>query len=179
MDSDQISSTAYLQELYNNTQGNLETQVSMYDVGLAIGIEKTEAGKIAEDLMVQGYVELKTLAGGISITGEGLSLLGFSAPSSTATDKEYALSAGPLVNDNDRTIIAAIVSNIHEEFTALGPDFSMAEQLVLDLKAIDIHLLSRAPKTAVILALFGSIAESCHDSQEIIEKTGLTRLLSR
>lgn len=178
MDSDQISSTGYLQELYNNTQGNPETQVSMYDVGAAIGIDKVEAGKIAEDLMVQGYVELKTLAGGISITHEGLGLLGFSVQPDSESSEEYSLSSGPLVNDSDRTIIAKISNNIQQEFSALGPDFPLAEQIVLDLKAIDIHLMSPTPKTAVIIALFESIADSLQKNEDVVKKTGLANMLA-
>ncbi len=178
MDSDQISSTGYLQELYNNTQGNPEAVVSMYDVGLAIGLDKAEAGKIAEDLMVQGYVELKTLAGGISLTIEGLGVLGFSANTPNKPNEEYSLSSGPQVNDDDRSIIATVVSNIQSEFTSLGPDFSLAEQIVLDLKGIDLHLLSPTPKTAVIIALFGSISDSLQKHEDIAQKTGLTQILT-
>ena len=88
MNEEEMISVAYLQELYNTTKGNTETQVSMYDLGPALGLEKTAAGKIAEDLMVLGFIELKTLAGGISITDEGLKKLGISpAPKEDLSDR--------------------------------------------------------------------------------------------
>jgi aspartate racemase len=48
----------------------------MYEVGRSLGLGKVEAGALAEELMVAGLVELKTLAGAITITADGLRYLG-------------------------------------------------------------------------------------------------------
>lgn len=176
MDSDEITATAYLQQLYNSTQGNTETQVSMYDLGLAIGIDKAEAGRVAEGLMVQGYIELKTLAGGISITEEGLGFLGFSRQDQSNQDQEFSFSPGPIVSETDRNIAQKIITNIQHELTRTELDYTTIEQIVLDIKAIELHLLSLAPKCAVLLALFSSIADSLAGKEEILKRTGLTAL---
>ena len=62
----------YLLELYEQSQGESQSESSMYEIGAALGLEKSEAGALAEDLIIEGYAELKNLAGGITITAEGI-----------------------------------------------------------------------------------------------------------
>ncbi len=71
---------AYLNQLYTMTQGDPGVQVSMYDIGAALGVEKSEAGALAESLIIQDLAELKTLSGGIAITGNGLKALDKTLP---------------------------------------------------------------------------------------------------
>lgn len=177
MNSEELTSTTYLQELYNTTQGNTETQVSMHDTGLNLGFDKAESGRIAEELMVQGYIELKTLAGGISITDEGLSFLGFTPKSSSCEAETLTLSSGPIANDADRAISKNVMSSIQNELSSIELDFPSIEQIVLDLKALEIHLLSSSPKTAVLLELFRSISDGLTSNSESCTRTGLASLI--
>lgn len=177
MNSDQMQTTAYLQELCSNTQGNIDAQASMYDIGLAIGIDKTAAGKLAEELMVQGYVELKTLSGGIGITTEGLSFIGHSGSDNSTQQQALALSTGPIANDADRKTIETIIKRVQQETTQLEVEYPNLEQIVLDLKAMEIHLLTGAPKTAVLRALLASIADCFQDRVEILQQTGLSAII--
>ncbi|MCG8684875.1 MAG: hypothetical protein MI892_08370, partial [Desulfobacterales bacterium] len=59
---------AYLSQLNEMTGGDPDAQVSMHEVGQVLGIEKDEAGQMAEALFIGGHAELKTLSGGIGIT---------------------------------------------------------------------------------------------------------------
>lgn len=61
MDLDNPEAKAFLFELYTQTKGDTKKQVSMHDVGAVLGQGKTDAGAMAEDLIIQGYAELKTL----------------------------------------------------------------------------------------------------------------------
>ena len=72
MDANSPEAQNYLLELYQMTTGDINAQVSMYDVGAAIGLEKNDAGKLAEDLIGDGLVAVKTLSGGIGITDLGV-----------------------------------------------------------------------------------------------------------
>ncbi|BHH85036.1 hypothetical protein [Desulforhopalus sp. 52FAK] len=175
MNSDELSSAGYLQELYNSTQGNIEAQVSMYDIGLNIGIDKAEAGRVAEGLMVQGLIELKTLAGGISITEEGLISLGITPQSENTPDEQLTFSSELIANDSDRDISKKFITAIQAELTKENLEYTIIEQIVLDIKAIELHLISPTPKTSVLLALFHSIAH-CFTNEEILSRTGLTIL---
>ena len=178
MNSDEMTSASYLHELYNATQGNPETQVSMHDIGFSIGIEKSEAGRIAQELMVQGYIDLKTLAGGISITNEGLSSLGFTPSNSNDQKTTLQLSTGPVVNDEDRHTIEKIVSSIKIELSSQAQDYKTTEQTVLDLKVIELHLLSPAPKTSVFLELFRSLTQSFEGNTAMLNISGLSTIIS-
>lgn len=174
-----MTSTTYLQELYNTTQGDTETQVSMHDIGIAIGIEKADAGRIAEELMVQGYVELKTLAGGISITDEGLSALGISPSGTSSQGDNQRLSPGPVINDADRQIIEKIMHGIKRECGGQVQEYTATEQTVLDLKVIELHLLSPSPKTAVFQELFRSLEQSFTGYKTVAKNSGFTAFITR
>jgi len=176
MNSEEISSTNYLQELYNSSQGSIEAQVSMYDIGVNIGIEKAEAGRLAEGLMVEGYVELKTLAGGIAITNEGLIFLGFSPEIENTQEEQLTFSVGPTASESDHTLAEQLKTNIQQELSKQDLEYTTIEQIVLDLKSIELHLMSPTPKTAVILALFHSIANS-FDKEDILNRTGLAAIV--
>ena len=54
MDSNDTINTTYLAELYRQTEGNTDAQVSMLDVGSAVGFEEAEARATAENLMILG-----------------------------------------------------------------------------------------------------------------------------
>ncbi len=177
MNSDEMTSASYLQELYNTTQGDPEVTVSMHDIGLAIGIEKSEAGRIAEELMVTGYIELKTLAGGIGITNEGLISLGIT-PQPGENETALQLSSGADITSEDRQVIDTILSNIKNAIAAQNHEYQTTEQAVLDIKVIELHLLSPSPKTAVILALFRSLAQSFDKDAAIVNDSGLATVIS-
>jgi hypothetical protein len=177
MNSDEMTSASYLQELYDTTQGDPEVTVSMHDIGLAIGIEKSEAGRIAEELMVTGYIDLKTLAGGISITNDGLTSLGM-PPQPTENETSLQLSSGANITSEDRQVIDTILSNIKNELTGQNHKYQTIEQAVLDIKVLELHLLSPSPKTAVILALFRSLAQSFDKDAAIVNDSGLATVIS-
>lgn len=176
MDSDEIAAKGYLQAVYDSTQGDPEIQVSMHEVGVPLGYDKAESGRMAEELMVSGYIELRTLAGGISITASGLDYLGFS-PAVPLTATGAQLSGGPFINENDKTLIDGICNSIKKEIAKQEIDYSTLEQAVFDLKTIELHLISPAPRTAVILELFKSLEAGLEVNKAILESSGLSSLL--
>ncbi|MGB3212328.1 MAG: hypothetical protein WBB19_16620 [Desulforhopalus sp.] len=157
MDTDDLKIKGYLEELYRQTGGDNGVQVSMYDLGAAIGFEKSEAGSLAEQLMVAGHVELKTLSGGISITSEGLAALGISTASAHSAEGGYTLSDGPIADDSDRQTVHVLTEVIKKELPGQDLDFDLLEEIVLDLKTIEVHMLSQRPKTAVLREIFRSL----------------------
>lgn len=157
MDIDDLNLKSYLEELYRQTAGNTEAQVSMYDLGAAIGLDKAEAGSVAEQLMVQGQVELRTLAGGISITSEGLAFLGIAVPTAASTENGFSLGKGPVVNENDRRTIHLLTQEIKNGLSGLSVDYELLEEIILDLKTIDVQMLSPKPKIAVLREIMRSL----------------------
>ncbi|WP_373498597.1 hypothetical protein, partial [Desulfococcus sp.] len=61
----------FLLALYDGLGGSTSKQMSMYDIGTAMGLEKPESLKIAESLMGLDALEVRTLAGGIGLTDAG------------------------------------------------------------------------------------------------------------
>jgi hypothetical protein len=144
----------YLSQIHAMGGISAETLVSMYDAGIALGLEKAEAGSLAEELIVQGLIELHTLAGGVSLTGEGFEKLGLR--NTVAAKCSRQLSKGPVASDEDHKILAEIVNEIRLAFGQLAADFKVAEELIIDLKTLEVQLLSPRPKISIIKSILGS-----------------------
>ncbi len=176
MDNDEIAMKGYLQAVYDSTQGDPEIQASMHEVGIPLGYDKAESGRMAEELMVNGYVELRTLAGGISITTTGLDYLGFQT-ASPPSGSNIQLSGEVFATEGDKALIEKMCSAIKAAIAEQSIDPAAMEQAVFDLKALDLHLLSPQPKTAVILALCTSIDAALGAGSTIRQSTGLAAIL--
>jgi len=160
MDTEDLKIKSYLDELYRQTGGDTEVQVSMYDLGAVLGLDRSEAGSLAEQLMVQGQAELRTLAGGISITNDGLAVLGYAVAAPHSAGDELRLGDGPVADEADRRTVHLLCEEIKKELSGAGLEYDLTEEVVLDLKTIELHLLSPRPKTAVLRALFCSLQET-------------------
>lgn len=57
MSSEDVQMNNYLQQLYQMSGGDVSAEVSMYEIGAALGLDKSEAGSVAEDLIIDGYAE--------------------------------------------------------------------------------------------------------------------------
>lgn len=157
MATEEDKGKAYLAQLYQLTGGDTQAQVSMYEVGAAIGLDKSAAGSFAEELMVQGQAELRTLAGGISITVDGLAVLGFAVTEPQSADNGFHLSKGPVADDTDRGTMQQITEEIKKSIARRQLEYSLLEEIVLDVKTIEVYLLSPRPKTAVLREILRSL----------------------
>jgi hypothetical protein len=157
MDIDDFKIKGFLEELFRQTGRDTEARVSMYDVGAAIGLDKAEAGSLAEQLMVRGQAELRTLAGGISITPEGLAILGISVATPQSAKSSLRLSDGPIADDADRRTVQLLMEEIKNEIPSLNLEYELLEEIVVDLKTIEVHMLSPSPKISVLREIFRSL----------------------
>jgi len=174
MDSDSTTNRTYLAELYRETEGDIDAQVSMLDIGAAVGFEEGESRTTAENLMILGLVELKTLSGGIGITREGLEELGITpvAVASSAPEESLHFGRDVILNDADRQLAEALVADLKIEITREKFDYPSLEQIVIDIKTIEVQLLSPSPKVAVIREILRSLLA-------VISKSGDGRLAGR
>ncbi len=152
MDLDNPDAKAYLFELYTQTKGDPDAQVSMYDVGAVLGLEKTDAGAMAEDLYIQGYAELKTLSGGIGITAQGLDLLQIKRIS-----ESLSLGHGPILENPGKEAVEKIIQDIKSSFGNTDQTYLHLEELVMDIKTVEIQMLSPRPKTGIIREVLRSL----------------------
>lgn len=149
---------AYLSQLNDMTGGDPDAQVSMHDVGQVLGIEKDEAGQMAEALFIGGHAELKTLSGGIGITAMGLKALGI-APASPSGGI-LALSREKVMTETDIEVLDILLREIKSGVGDGKTDYSVLETIVTDIKTIEVQMLSPAPKTAVVRELIKSVIDT-------------------
>lgn len=160
MNPEDLPGKSFLDELHLQTKGDRTARVSMYDVGATLGLSRAESGSLAESLMVEGLVELKTLAGGIAITSEGLAILGVTATGQGAAEQAPSFSSGPLATDRDRQMIGQIVGQIKDSIAGHSVGYDRLEEIVIDLKTLELHMLSPRPKVPVLRALLRSLYEA-------------------
>ena len=156
MDLDNPEAKAYLFELYTQTKGDTNARVSMYDVGAVLGLEKTDAGAMAQDLIIQGYAELKTLSGGIGITLQGLELLQIEiVPESNL--ETLSLGTGPVLDGQGKKTVEKIIQDIKDSLIQTKQTYAQKEELVIDIKTIEVQMLSPSPKTKIIREVLRSL----------------------
>ncbi len=151
--------SAYLTELYTQTQGDIECQVSMYDVGTILGLDDDISGEIAQSLFIQGVAELKTLSGGIGITLEGLKALNVAIPKNS-NEPNYSLGNTIALQPEDAQIVEKILDKIKETMASSKLEYDQIEECVIDIKTIETQMLSIHPKTAIIKEIFRSLYEN-------------------
>jgi hypothetical protein len=146
-------SNAFLLALYSVTGGDTAVKTSMHEVGATIGMDKTESGKMAENLIGMGWVEVKTLSGGIGITTEGVEAAqnaGAGPPSGGGSAQAAGLGSGPLLDAGDRRTVETLLTQVKQGLAKLSADYAVLEELVIDIKTAEVQLLSPRAKTAVV-----------------------------
>jgi hypothetical protein len=158
MDNDNPEAKRYLTELCSMTQGNTGAQVSMFDVGAAIGLEKTEAGMMAEELIVQGLAELKTLSGGIGITSQGVEMIrGKTVAAPVPAGDALQLGSGIVLGEKGRQAVEKVAADIRAALVQQGATVGQLEEIIIDIKTIETQMLSPNPKIAVIREVLRSL----------------------
>lgn len=151
----------YLMELYRAIGTDLDLVVSMYEVGAALSLEKDAAGALAEELIIDGLVELKSLSGGIGITSEGLRALDIKSAEPSAVK---GLSDDPILGEQDRTLVECLLNEIRDELATEVRNYAVIEEIVIDIKTLQVQMLSPRAKTAIIRETLRSVSSSlCRD----------------
>lgn len=162
---------AFLMELHRVTAGDMSAKASMHAVGAAIGMDKVHAGKVAEELIGKGWVEVKTLSGGIGITAEGLEAA-VAAGAISPAGSDPVLGSGPLLDAADRQVVTALLEQIRTAVADLRSDYPALEEMVLDIKTLEVHLLSPKAKTSVTRAVLEGL-------QNALSKAGGKEIAAR
>ena len=173
MNPENLNTKHFLEVLHQRTAGSTEAQVSMYEVGATMGLAKIEAGALAEELMVAGLVELRTLAGGISITREGMGILGVSPPATPPANGDRQFSKGPNASTADCELLTHLLDDIKASLSGLQAKYQQLEEIVIDIKTIEVQLLSPKPK----IAIFRELLRSLHGSFSTLGKAAMAARL--
>ena len=163
----------FLIQLYTETNGDASMQVSMYDIGNMLGLERDDASRVAEDLMGWELVEIRTLSGGIGIHPEAVTeirtLAGDDGP---GAENNSRLGRDLILGEAGRQVIEDLSGEIKSQAGALGLGFETLSELMADLKTMDAQLDSPRPKTSIFRQCLGSIKDN-------IAKTAASPLIDR
>jgi hypothetical protein len=148
----------FLQQLYHHTDGNVTAQVSMYEIGEALNLDRDASSQVAQTLIGLDLAEIKTLSGGIGISPDGIALIeGDGAGDEAGTGTGSRLSGEPVLSPADLESVEQLVGYLKEEAGGLGLSFDRLAELVADLRTIDAQLASSRPKTDIVRGCFKSI----------------------
>jgi hypothetical protein len=153
----------FLSELIRCTQGDLQAKISMYEVGAALGLGKTDAGKLAEEVIAEGWAEIKTLSGDIGLTPDGIAASGANAAGSEAP-LGLSMGNGPVVQNDGLPAVEQILEQIQERLNGLSIPYDTLEEMVMDLKTARVQLLSPKPKTAIIKEVLRSLGDAMQNA---------------
>ena len=156
----------FLIQLFEQTQGDTSVQVSMYDIGEQMGLDRDAASKVAQDLIGEQLVEIRTLSGGIGISDDGSTLvqklIGVAAPS---VDKPTKLGDDFVLNSVGRQAINQITAELKNQAGTLGLIFDSLTEFTADLQTIDAQMASSRPKTAILKECLRSIKFALKSSE--------------
>ncbi len=145
------SGQQYLIQLFEQTNGDTATQVSMYDIGEGLGMDHDTSGRVAEALIGLQLVEIRTLSGGIGISAEGAaevkSLMGGALSTGELPGQ---LNNQPIMDTQSCQAVEHVTDALKNQTGTLGLEFDGLSELMADLKTIDAQLGSSRPKTAII-----------------------------
>ncbi len=167
----------FLIQLFEQTSGDPSAQVSMYDVGQGLGLDRDTSSRVAETLIGLQLVEIRTLSGGISISTDGADevkrLRGGGALTGGSPGK---LSDQPVMDPISCQGVEQAAGELKSQAGNLGLDFDGLSELMADLKTIDAQLGSSRPKTAIIrecLRSLKDVLEDLADSESLVKVKGL------
>ena len=101
MNSDEIdiSGQQFLIQLFEQTKGDSTVQVSMYDIGDQLGLDRDIASTVAQELIGSMLVEIRTLSGGIGISADGSQMAQKLIGPASASGDEFSKEITILAND--------------------------------------------------------------------------------
>jgi hypothetical protein len=147
----------FLLQLYQQTNGEESRQIESAAIGTTLGMDKLSSRKISEELIGYGFVAVKTLSGGIGITAEGFA----KARRLGAFDQTITPILGntPVIDIDNCKKVEKALTDLKKCFDQCRLDYDVMAQVVIDLKTMEVQLLSPKPKTAIIKACLISISK--------------------
>ena len=165
LDEMDITGQQFLIQLFEQTKGDSAVQVSMYDIGDQLGLDRDIASTVAQELIGSMLVEIRTLSGGIGISADGLQMAQkLIGPAASSGDEFAKLDDAPVLNSSGRQVVEQMASELKNQTGSLGLDFDTLTELMADLKTIDAQLGSSRPKTAIIRECLRSVLAVCKNS---------------
>ena len=156
----------FLIQLFEQAGGDVSTQVSMYDIGEALGMDRDTASSVAQELMGRQLAEIRTLSGGIGISADGSARIQkLMGPMTSDSSEPADLGHGPVLNSAGQQTVGQVISELKNQTGSLGLDFDTLGELMADLKTMEAQLDSSRPKTAIIRECLRSVLDVVEKAQ--------------
>lgn len=155
---DQDINQQFLTALFDAVKGDTGAQVSMYTLGEGLDMDRDAALGVAEALMGDNLVEVRSLSGAIGLTSEGVEqarALGGGTGAETAP----RLNSGTVLSAEGREAVETVLGRIRDGMPRLRLTADQMETLAIDLKTLDVQMLSPAPRTGIIRECFRSMGD--------------------
>lgn len=177
MSFDQLDKDAkdLLLQFYRESGGDPSVQISMYEAGASLGLDREAASRATEDLIGWEMVELRTLSGGIGISDKAVKEIEDSGlGGSGETGALSAFGKSVVIDAEARPAVEQLISDVKNRAGSLGLGFDRLSEVMTDLKTIDAQLDSPRPKTAIVRECFRSLKDALHTSEtdEIVGRIG-------
>lgn len=171
------SGQQFLIQLFEQTRGDTSAQVSMYDVGKEIGLDRNTSSRVAETLIGFQLVEIRTLSGGIGISTDGADKVKHLIGGDHLKGQLHPeLTDQPIIDPISSRSVEQVAAELKNKAGNLGLDFEGLSELMADLKTIDAQLSSSRAKTAIIrecLRSLKEILEGLAESESLVKIKGL------
>jgi len=148
----------FLLELHRSTEGKTDGQVSMYTIGEALGLDRDASTAAAEDLMAQGLVEIRTLAGAIGLSDQGAELMA-DGQDNGGGDGLRLGTTSPLTASQCEGV-DTFLTQLKSELGRSGLAFEALSEMIADIRTIEIQMTSPNPKTTIIRECFTSMLQT-------------------
>lgn len=168
----------FLHSLFEATQGDGSVQVSMYELGEAMGLDKEQAAQVAEWVIGAGWAEVKTLSGGIGISQMGVEkAVSLGAKMPADADEVVKLGEEAILSDEVRKVVESVLASLKLEVVDQAFDFDAFAEIIADIRTLEMQLVSPRPKTALFRAGFESMKAVLEKARHIAPLDQINQLL--
>ncbi|WP_156915994.1 hypothetical protein [Desulfatirhabdium butyrativorans] len=165
----------FFSALIEKTKASTDHQVSMTEVGGTIGLDKAASSRAVEELIGLGLVDIRTLSGAVGLTEAGKKL---AQERLTPAESYVGIGQGDIVGEAAKEGVGKLLSGIKNCIGTLNLDFDRMNQVVVDLRTLEIQMSAPHPWTAIVRECLKAIAADVGDRLRP-ELTGrLNRLLA-
>ncbi|MDJ0990665.1 MAG: hypothetical protein QNI85_11685 [Desulfobacterales bacterium] len=144
-------SRAFLENLYTRTGDDAEAQISMYELGMALGLDREESRTTAEDLMAAGLLEIRTLSGGVALSDAGRAIFGSEDGGEKAAEDNRLGEASPM-DPRQRELVEQTLTLIKADMGSQNLAYEALTEMIADVRTIEAQLTSPQAKTVVVRA---------------------------
>ncbi|MDJ0666821.1 MAG: hypothetical protein QNJ61_06075 [Desulfobacterales bacterium] len=171
------TSRQFLETLYAQTGADTAIQISMYDLGASMGLDRDQSTFTAEDLMAEGIIEIRTLSGNVGLSENGKAL--FQDEDGKDADRpDNRLGHGSPIDERQRALVDKLLAALKVEIGEPSLSYEALAEIVADLRTVDAQMASPRPKTMIIRVCLESVRDGAAAQSVPRWRTLLDKLLA-